>query len=137
MSRSAIAVRFQGMNKSILLIAILGAVACGRDPSALRDDEAMSVHVQANGLTAVNRTGRPIYYFISESQTAQLIFWAPCDDPERCKSIPAKSTVTIPFSEIVGWKPESEEAILYWWHLVQVRDGKYVFDSVRSSFLRN
>jgi hypothetical protein len=41
--------------------------------------------------------------------------------------------VTVPSEEaIVGYRPETQRAIVYWWHFVPQMDGSFVADEVRT-----
>ena len=78
-----------------------------------------------------NRSGATIHTFVVESRTLTIIDWLPCTDPLRCPGISAGRDSTMLYSKIVGYEPDAEEAVLYWWHLVPGQGTALRPDSIR------
>jgi hypothetical protein len=79
-----------------------------------------------------NNTTRPVGYFLIEGELAMRALWAPCTARTGCPSIAPGERRTIPAAQIAGVAPGKRDVIVYWWHLVEGRDGALRPDSIRS-----
>jgi hypothetical protein len=116
----------------VVLAAMLMA-GCS-DPAGVRQD-GVEVQIDETGLTIHNGRSDSIYIFASEGKTATVILWAPCSDPPRCEGIGAGTTRQVDKERVAGWG-QSNEVILWWWHLVPASEGGFRPDSVRAMRLR-
>jgi hypothetical protein len=79
-----------------------------------------------------NNTTRPVGYFLIERELATRALWGPCTARTGCPSIAPGERKTIPAAEIAGVGPGKRDVLVYWWHLVEGRDGTLRPDSVRA-----
>jgi hypothetical protein len=113
---------------------------CGGPPPAPVDPSSVEVvgdelaaRVTTGGLELVNSGTAPVYYRARDPETLALSAPVPCLEPTDCPSVPAGASVTVPFEEaIVGYRPDTEHALVYWWHFVQQPDGSAAADEVRT-----
>ena len=113
-----------------LALPLLVLLGCGDATGPVAGDE-VRVQLTAVGATARNGTPATAYYFVVERETAALINWAGCTDPDHCPGIAPGASVTVPYAQIFGW-PGSGELIFYWWHLVPNGTGSYRMDSLHA-----
>lgn len=114
---------------TLCLSALLGGCS-GTSPL----DPAVPLNVSAaasQSLRLQNTSARPIYYLVMERDLAALANWAPCTDPAACPRVDPDGKVRVDYSQITGYEPGAQEAIVFWWHLVE-RDGRWAVDHVRS-----
>ncbi len=129
------ATRNQNMLARILrhlaLAAVPFALACSSSGPTEISYETTTSGIQAGyvavsttsaGLVVVNQTELPVYYFAVERGTSALIDWVPCGGTSLalCVGISPGATLTIPWTNVVGYKPEASEYLLIWYHLVTV-----------------
>jgi hypothetical protein len=114
----------------VILLSASGFLAACADPTGYKGSENVVLRVMNTGVEIQNDRTRPIHYFLTERSTAARILWGPCDDPRDCTTVAAGARVGVSGHDIIGWG-ESEEVILYWWHLIPRGDGKFRVDSVR------
>jgi hypothetical protein len=124
-----------------LLVAV--AAACGprTERSVAPDlDASPAGGVWAGNVTAEavrgalrvgNNTTRPVGYAVFAREVLPVIRWAPCTERSGCPSVAPGERLTIPGSDITGLRDGRGEVVLYWWHLVEGRDGRLQPDSVR------
>ncbi len=120
------------------LLALLAACAGPQpepaDPSAVEQvGEELQARTTADGLELTNNGDAPVYYRARDPQSLALSDQIPCADPANCASVAARSRVTVPFEEsVVGYRPDTELALVHWWHFVQRGDGSVAADEVRT-----
>jgi hypothetical protein len=78
-----------------------------------------------------NSSASAVFYIVIENETATRIDWIPCADASRCLQVTPHSEKTVPNSDIIGYTPGDQQAIVYWWHLVPAPGGGVRADSVR------
>ncbi len=113
------------------LLGFTGVLACG-DPASVTQDQ---LTIQATGREVVlsSTAAQPTFYLVVERETAALINFYTCINQPQCQSVPAGSTVRVPYSEITGYHAGvSQEAVVYWWRAVRTPTGPRV-DSLRSA----
>ena len=82
---------------------------------------------------AGNNTTRPVGYAIFAREILPVINWRPCTERTGCPTIGVGERRTIPAAEIPGINEGGKgEVVLYWWHLVEGRDGRLAPDSIRA-----
>jgi hypothetical protein len=118
----------------VLIAACGGPPAQPADPSSVDIvTDGFEVRSTRSGLELTNHTNAPVYYRARDPLSLALSDRIPCLEVEGCPSVPAGRTVTVPFAEaIVGYRPETERILVYWWHFVQRADGKPEADLVRT-----
>jgi hypothetical protein len=125
------------MLPAALLLTLAG---CGGPPPTPVDPSSVEVvadelgaRVTPDGLELVNHGSAPVYYRARDPETLALSAPVPCLEPTDCPSVAAGATVTVPFEEaIVGYRPDTEHALVHWWHFVQQPDGSAAADEVRT-----
>jgi hypothetical protein len=95
------------------LLGLALASACG---SPTRPDGEVSAVATAEGIRAANGTSRPVLYLVFEQGLTGAIDFVPCEDVAVCPSIAPGATVTIPWSEVMGYDPRRRTYLLYWHH---------------------
>ena len=73
----------------------------------------------------------PIFFFVVERETAAAINWAPCTNPDGCLRVDPGKIEMLQVTAIVGFRPDAEEAILYWWHLIPTEGDEFTVDEIR------
>jgi hypothetical protein len=118
----------------ITLAACAGPPPEPADPSSVEfTDGEVGARATSAGLELTNSTDAPVYYRARDPLTLALSDRIPCLEPANCPSVPARSRITVPFEEaIVGYRAETERALVYWWHFVQQPDGSVQADRVRT-----
>jgi hypothetical protein len=119
---------------------LLTLAACSGPPSepvspssVERSDREVDARATADGLEITNTTDAPVYYRARDPLSLALSDRIPCLEPASCPRVPARSRITVPFSEaIVGYRPGTERALVSWWHFVQQPDGSARADRVRT-----
>ncbi len=108
------------------------------DPSAVEQVAGeLEARATADGLELTNRGEAPVYYRARDPLTLALSDRIPCVEPANCPSVPPRSRVTVPFDEaIVGYRAETERALVHWWHFIQQGDGSVAADEVRTLEVR-
>jgi hypothetical protein len=122
---------------TVLLIAIAGCAGPApvpADPSSVEVLEGeLEARATADGLELTNHGDGPVYYRARDPHSLALSDWIPCLVPAGCPKVPAQSRVTVPFDEaIVGYRPDTRQALVHWWHFVQRADGSVAADEVRT-----
>lgn len=114
---------------------LLTCVACSEpaDTAAARVNVATSQNVTAATEDSVvviqnDRSGE-IGYNVLGAALATRIEWAPCVGAD-CPVIAPHESRRVPASQIGGWS-ESDEVIVYWWHVRENADGELYADAVR------
>jgi hypothetical protein len=111
-----------------VLVLPVAALACG-DSTAETDDQ-FTVQTTGEEVVLSNPAGKPAFYYIVERETATVLDFATCIAGPRCKNVAPGTTARIPYRQIVGYKPDRKEAIVYWWRSVMAANGPRV-DEVR------
>ena len=94
-------------------------------------------NVVVEGLTgavrAGNNTTRPVGYAVFAREILPVINWRPCTERTGCPTIAPGERRTIAAADIPGINEGGRgEVVLYWWHLVEGRDGRLEPDSIRA-----
>ena len=129
--------------RRLLLLSILTFAACDDGTSAPGGGPLPNVGggFSAGNVTATaapqavvlgNNTTRPVGYFLIERELATRALWGPCTARTGCPGIAPGERRTIPAAQIAGVEPGKRDVIVYWWHLVEGRDGALRPDSIRS-----
>ena len=129
------------MRRRTTLIALLiAAPACSGPPPVPADpssveilDELLEARATEAGLELTNHGDAPVYYRVRDPMSLALSDRIPCLEPLDCPNVPAGSRVTVPLEDaIVGYRPDTERALVHWWHFVQRGDGSVAADEVRT-----
>jgi hypothetical protein len=110
-----------------LAVTLLGACA---EPAGLSRSDSVGLRVTTGGVEIENQRSATIHYFLTDRATAARILWGACKDPTDCPAVPSGVRLSVSRDQIYGWG-ESDEVILYWWHLVPRGDGRFRVDSIR------
>lgn len=129
------------MSISNLLIAVLGALCVAMLTSTgACDDFAFSISpgqvtvVKGGSLVRIaNGREAPIFFFVVEREAAAVINWGPCTDPETCPRVDPGEIGVLEVTAIAGFRPNAEEAILYWWHLIPTEGDEFAADEIRNA----
>ena len=104
--------RLRSSVSALMLTAALALASCS-PPTETSVRPTLSGQRVADGVRLVNSSNTTIVYTILEREyaTTTLASWGPC---AGCKLAPGQS-VTIPLSEIGGYRPGALEAIVVSW----------------------
>ena len=117
-----------GLAVAVVVLAV-GCEAPSRPPTSVSG--GVLTATAAEGLLWLrNASSQAVNYFVLARDAAPLIDWVPCAGP-TCPAIPARDSVSKPYSDIAGYSPATTEAIVYWWHSVSDVPGIYSPDSLR------
>jgi hypothetical protein len=118
---------------------LITVIACGSSPAVLAGPSSsdlareLEVRATAEGLELTNHGTAAVYYRARDPLSLALSDAIPCREPTGCSFVPAKSRVTVPFEEtIVGYRTDTELALVHWWHFVRQPDGSVAADEVRT-----
>ena len=75
----------------------------------------------------------PIFFFVVERQASAVINWDPCTNPETCPRVDPGEIEMLEVTAIAGFRPDAEEAILYWWHLIPTEGDEFAVDEIRNA----
>lgn len=76
-------------------------------------EETVVVTPKPPNLEIENKTNDPVFYILAEQTlVAQMDFSNPCEDFQP--NLPAKTTVSIPYTDIEGYDEEAELVWLLW-----------------------
>lgn len=117
---------------------IVALVACGNSPEVAAGPASPEIagtdfeaRATAPGLELTNHGSDAVYYRALDPLSLALSAPIPCETPTDCPRISPRSRVTVPFEEaIVGYRADTERALVYWWHFVPQRDGSVAADEV-------
>lgn len=105
------------------------------DPAGVGRD-GIELQLDASGVTIYNGRRDTIYIIASERQIAARIDWLLCTVPAECTNRVAPGAMRrLEEVSIPGWG-ESNEVIVWWWHLVPASGGGFRPDSVRAVVVR-
>ncbi len=113
-----------------ILCAVVAVLASCGEPTAVTDGTLVVRRLPA-ALELENESTAPLHYFAVERGTAAVIDWIACVGT-GCPSVAALGTVAVPDSQIAGFTPDAEDAIVYWWRAVPDGVGGFRADSIRS-----
>ena len=127
-------------HERLLTATLLTLAACAGPPPTPVDTSSVEIlggeleaRATAGGLELTNHDDAPVYYRARDPLTLALSDRIPCLQPLDCPSVPAGKRVTVPYEEaVVGYRPETEQVLVHWWHFVQRGDGSAVADEVRT-----
>jgi hypothetical protein len=120
-----------------LMIALTACSAPPEESADLGITEIISGDFEARatsaGLELTNHSVDPVYYRARDPLSLALSGRVPCQGPEGCPRVAAHSRLTVPFNDaIVGYRSDTRQAEVYWWHFVQQPDGSVAADEVRT-----
>jgi hypothetical protein len=118
---------------------LISLVACGSSPQPTTPSSPgftrteFEARATADGVEFTNHGTTAVYYRARDPLSLALSDRIPCLAPAPCPRVPAQSRVTVPFEEaIVGYRSDTERALVYWWHFVPQVDGSFIADEVRT-----
>jgi len=110
------------------LIVVVLTAGCGSPLSV--SDGVFTVRRDANALTLLNGASTPAFYIAVERETATGIDWVACvEDP--CQSVAPRSFRRVPDPEIVGFREEATQAVVYYWRAVPDGAGGVTAGEIR------
>ena len=126
-----------------LLLSVLAACGGSSDSPAAPDLGGtpsggiwagnVAVESVAGAVRAGNNTTRPVGYAVFAREILPVINWRPCTERTGCPTIAPGERRTIPAADIPGINAGGRgDVVLYWWHLVEGRDGRLEPDSIRA-----
>ena len=76
-----------------------------------------NVRWDAEVVTVNNEGMDTVFHFTVESETAALLDWVPCYDPDpaSCPQIAPGDTLEMPYSDIIGYEAGDSLAYFHWW----------------------
>jgi hypothetical protein len=92
-------------------LALLAAALACSDPVSVTQDK-FTIHATGREVVLSNAAAQPTFYLIVERETAAGINFATCVDGSQCLRVAAGSTVRVPYRDITGYRPGSQEAIV-------------------------
>ena len=140
------------MRRSIAAIApfLLAAVtACGgsgaltpTDSTGVTEDRGgiwagnVAVESAPDAVVLGNNTTRPVGYAVYGREWVAAALWAPCTQRTGCPTLAVAERKTVRAADIPGIDANRREVVVYWWHLVDDRNGGLKPDSIRSVVAR-
>jgi len=118
-SYSGISMTMSARNVSTLLLSIALFLVFFHSCRDLGNDytyddvNGLQVRADVNSMFLTNKTTESVYYFAVEQVTFTLIDWIP--SCEVNKSIQARATKEIPYSQVTGYK-KGCQVVVVWWH---------------------
>jgi hypothetical protein len=106
--------------KQFCTVLLLGLGACSGSTGISEDDFA--IRATGQDVVLVNSSERPVFYFLVERETAAVINFATCVEPE-CPHVAAGATVRVPYTAITGYQPGKREIIVHLWLSVPSSSG--------------
>lgn len=132
---------------TFLLCALaLATAACddGTDPTAGREPGPdpivtgggiwagnVAVTAEPQAVVLGNNTTRPVGYAVFGREWATTALWAPCVQ-RSCPTLAPGERKTVRAADVPGVDAQRRDVTVYWWHLVEQRDGTLAPDSVRA-----
>lgn len=115
----------------ILGIAALGA--CDRPTDIDAADGALTALPRPPYLVLENATDRTVYHAVFDGAIVDEIMWLACADPS-CPGIEPGARDSVHYDSITSGDGDVpvEEAVVYWWHLVEREPGEFMLDSMRT-----
>ncbi|GLC24748.1 hypothetical protein [Roseisolibacter agri] len=136
---------------SVLGALALGALAACGDGDALTPTDSAGADVDRGGgiwagnvavesapgaVVLGNNTTRPVGYAVYGREWVAAALWGPCVQRTGCPTLAVAERKTVRASEIPGIDATRREVVVYWWHLVDDRNGGLKPDSIRSVVAR-
>ena len=116
------------------IMFLLGATGgCGTATTGPASGETIYAVAREQRILITNVTRQPIFTFVVGRNAAALINWAPCFAAPSCPPLVPGQTRHAPYPEpsLAGGREREREALVYWWHAIQGRDGVVRPDSIR------
>lgn len=113
--------------RSLVILAMFGT-ACS-DPAGVSSD-GVRAEVTSTSVVITNSREAPISYIVLDRATAARTLWEPCAWV-GCPLVDSGDRVSLPLAEFLAHR-ESNELIVYWWHIVPSSNGDYRADSIRN-----
>ena len=98
--------------RALALAPLLGALACS---SSTGPNGTVTARATALGISATNRTDRPIFYVAVEQGALALYDFIPCTDATRCPTIPSGGAGLVPWSDVVAYDASRHTYVFMWW----------------------
>ena len=133
---------------SVLSVLALATLAACDDGGALTDGTGaiedrggiwagnVAVESAPGAVVLGNNTTRPVGYAVYGREWVATALWGPCIQSTGCPTLAVAERKTIRASEIPGVDASRREVVVYWWHLVDDRNGGLKPDSIRSVVAR-
>lgn len=102
------------MKRHCLGLALVAGLSVGCGALTGESDDALSVERERESLRLRNGSMARVHYMAVEQGAAALINWAPCTG-DGCPAVRPRSSVVVPYDEILGYSPSAHNAIVYWW----------------------
>lgn len=98
-------------------LLLLGATGCGGDgATGPTSSDLLRASAAAGTITLTNRTSGQVDYILATQHFLEVADPGPCTRPEGCTtSVPARSTVRVPYSAVLGYSPGERTAIVVHW----------------------
>lgn len=123
-----------GSCRRVLATAVALATLGCADPVVVARSDGVEARVRQEAVDVTNRRSSPIVVFLMDAATAARANWIACAQPD-CPKIPPDESRTFPANEIGGWG-ESDQLIVFWWHVVPAASGGFEPDSIRGLVVR-
>ena len=137
---------------AIASLVLAAAAACGGSGALTPTDSAGAIEDRGGsggiwaGNVAVesapgavilgNNTTRPVGYAVYGREWVAAALWAPCTQRTGCPTLAVAERKTVRAADIAGVDASRREVVVYWWHLVDDRNGGLKPDSIRSVVAR-
>ena len=128
---------------SLLLTVCAALAACSDGVSAVSPEDGptpsvggiwagnLAVAPVPGGITLGNNTTRRVHYTALERGYAARALWAPCVRSD-CPGLAPAEQRTLRAADIPGVDAANREVVIYWYHVVEGRDGQPTADSIRT-----
>jgi hypothetical protein len=99
----------------LLFLLALALTSCDmiRTSGPAFSEDGFSVQARSRHLILRNESTAPVHYVALEEETSALVDLH--FDPQKWPSVAPGDEVRIPYSELMGYKPGSRQARVYWW----------------------
>lgn len=97
---------------------------------------SVAVEPAPGGVVLGNNTTRPVGYAVYGHEWVAAALWGPCVRRTGCPTLAVAERRTVRAADIPGIDARRREVVVYWWHLVDDRNGGLEPDSIRSVVAR-
>ncbi len=115
----------------LLSASLLALIACGKDEAIADPDPSspnqgivagtLNVSAARPNLTLRNTTESVVGYIVVDKDMAVVAVFPPC--VSQCATLVQGASITVPYTNISGYKSTSTEAIVMWWTYTRAADG--------------
>ena len=106
-----------------LIVAALTLLAC--ETPTQPSSQLLTLSSDGTALTLTNRNSWPVFYMVVDPNMLALLDFALCEDPATCPRVAAKSSVRVPYTDIIGYHPGQAAVHFTQWRLRQNSSGDY------------